>query len=345
MVSVVLPVLNEARDIRRLLMSLLNQVSPPGGFEVLVADGGSTDGTRQIVTDLSLVHRQLRLLENPRRLSSAGRNVGLGASRGKYVVFIDGHCSLPRPDYLVRTVEIFESTAADCLCRPQPLLGLATTPWALAISRARHSWLGHNTGSDIYGGSPAYTDPRSAGAAYRRTSLEKVGFYDERFDACEDVEFNHRVAMADLTAYRHPDLRVDYRPRSTLRGLFEQMTRYGRGRARLMVRHPGRIPWALVVVSLGLVSPLFALALAGARSAGIVLGTGLALWSGVNCCESLRCGGLRGSPRVALAFSAIHLGLILGFWRGLLEFRRFREPLTQPTIGHEARQEATARQA
>lgn len=323
--SIVLPVLNEARDIGRLLDELRRQTSPPGGFEVLVADGGSTDATRAIVAERARTWPELRLLENPGRLSSAGRNVGARAARGEYVVFLDGHCHLPRADYLTRTVELFEATGADCLCRPQPLDRIVESSGARAIAAARHSWLGHNPGSDIYGGAPGFTDPRSAGAAYRRGCLEQLGGYDERFDACEDVEFNHRVAAAGLRAYRHPDLSVPYRPRASLGALWRQMVRYGRGRARLFARHPSRVPWPLVLISVAAVALAVVLLAAGLRVAGVLIVAALAAWMLVVGAESLRLAGFTAAAaRTALAFAAIHAGLAAGFWRGLAEFQRYR---------------------
>lgn len=324
-ISVVLPVLNEALDIGRLLGEILDQESPVGGFEVLVVDGGSTDETRAIVTAFREEHPNLRLLENPRRLSSSGRNVGARAARGKYVLFLDGHCSIPRKDYLVRTLDLFESTGAACLCRPQPLNRLTEGKWDKAISSARHSWLGHNTSSDIFGGPPAFTDPRSAGAAYARTCLEQLGGYDERFDACEDVEFNHRVAMAGFSAYRHPDLQVDYRPRSTLEGFFRQMIRYGRGRARLMIRHRNVVPWPLAMITAWAFAVPFTLAFAGIRVGALFAATPIVPWILLVGAECIRLAGVRSAAlRTMLAFLAIYIGLVFGFWRGLAEFGRFR---------------------
>jgi len=306
---------------------LVHQEPPRGGFEVIVADGGSTDRTRDIVDAFCERWPNVRLLENPRRLSSAGRNVGAQAARGRYVLFLDGHCSIPRTDYLVRAVELFESTGAACLCRPQPLTRMAEGKWAEAISAARHSPLGHNSGSDIFGASPGFTDPRSAGAAYSRDCFDRLGGYDERFDACEDVEFNHRIAEAGLRSYRHPDLLVAYRPRSSLHGLFRQMVRYGRGRARLMSRHPSAIPWPLVLMTLFCLVLLGALVLGGLRLAGLVTAMLGGIWILLSAAESIRLGGLTSKAmRIELAFCAIHLGLVLGFWRGLPELHRFRPP-------------------
>jgi len=323
--SIVIPVLDEARDIGRILDELRRQTAPTGGFEVLVADGGSTDATREIVADRARGWPELRLLENPRRLSSAGRNVGARAARGRYVLFLDGHCTLPRADYLRRTVELFETTGAACLCRPQPLDRIAESAGARAISAARHSWLGHNPGSDIYGGAPGFTDPRSAGAAYRRACIDHLGGYDERFDACEDVEFNHRVAAAGMTAYRHPDLSVPYRPRSSLPALWRQMLRYGRGRARLFARHPGCVSWPLVLISAFVVAIPVVLFASGPRAALALAAVSLAGWFLVVGVESLRLSGFTtAAVRTVLAFGVIHAGLAAGFWRGLLEFPRYR---------------------
>ncbi len=325
--TVVLPVLDEVRDLGALLDQLRAQAVPPGGFEVVVADGGSTDGTVELVRERARGWPRLRLVPNPGRRSGPGRNAGIAAARGDLVLFLDGHCSLPRTDYLARAVAVFEASGADCLCRPQPLTSLAEGKWAGAIARARHSPWGHNPGSDIYGGPAGLTDPRSAGAAYRRGVLDRLVGFDERFDACEDVEFNHRVAEAGYTAWRHPDLAVDYRPRSSPAALLRQMFRYGRGRGRLMVRHPSTTPWLLLapgVILVGLAGSGF---LWGWRPAGLAasaLGLGWLLIAGI---ESLRLARDPGEAlRLPPVFLAIHGGLILGFWRGLLDAPRFRGP-------------------
>lgn len=329
-ISIVLPVLNEARDLPRLLEQLRGQTPPEGGFEVLVVDGGSTDGTRDRVAKAAGTWPGLRLLDNPRRRSSAARNIGARESRGRYVLYLDGHCALPRGDYLVRLLDLFTTTGAGCLCRPQLLDGLAEGAWSRAVAQARHSPLGHKPGSDIYGGEAGDTKPHSAGAAYRRDLVEVLGGFDERFDACEDVEFNHRVWLSGVRSYRHPDLAVPYRPRSGVRALFRQMLRYGRGRARLMIRHPSLASWLLLAPTLLIAGWLF-LTAASPGVGLLVAAAVVAVWLLVAGAESIRQGGL--SPqagRVVLALAAVHTGLLLGFWRGCLEVRRFRPDLVRP---------------
>ena len=324
-VSVVLPVLNEAADLPRLLDQLNAQLTPPGGFEVLVVDGGSTDGTRELVLARSREWPLLRLIDNPGRRSSPARNLGARAARGEVVLFVDGHCSIPRSDYLLRLVTIFSESGAACLCRPQPLTGLAESrPWARAIAIARHSPLGHHPDSDIYGTEPRVTQPHSAGAAYRREIFERVGGFDERFDACEDVEFNHRVDQAGFRAYVHPDLAVDYRPRESLTAFFRQMFRYGRGRGRLGVRHPELMPRALVLASVLGAGTLLLLFFTGGRRGLVLFLTAVIAWMLICLAEGQRQGALKDGFRAGVALAVVHVGLTLGFWRGLLDFKRFR---------------------
>jgi glycosyltransferase involved in cell wall biosynthesis len=319
-VSIVMPVLDEARDIGSLLLDVLNQAAPRGGFEVLVVDGGSTDETRSIVRALTATWPALRLLDNPRKLSSSGRNIGAHAAKGTYLLYLDGHCTVPRNDYLVRLVEIFESTGADCLCRPQPVDKTATGNWDRAIAAARHSWLGHNAGSDIYGGAPGFTDPRSAGAAYLRAVIEELGGYDERFDACEDVEFNHRVATRGYRSYRHPDLTVHYHARSTIGGLFRQMKRYGRGRARLMRKHHELVPWPFLAAPMICTVGLAVASLGGIHDGVLVIASASGLWLAIAGVESTRRAvGRADGFRILASFLVIHFGLVLGFWNGISE--------------------------
>ena len=318
-VSIVVPILNEAQDIASLLGTILALDPPQSGFEVLVVDGGSNDGTQKIVEALAAKWCNLCLYDNAKRLSSAGRNVGSRYSRGQYIVYIDGHCQIPRSDYLLRLVDIFRSTGADCLCRPQSLTDMADGGWACAIAKARHSAFGHYPGSDIYDNAPGWTNPRSAGAAYRKQCYEAVGGFDESFDACEDVEFNHRVAASGFSAYRHPDLAVRYRVRSTLPRLFVQMRRYGRGRTRLAIKHPSATFWLLPGILISI--PVLALLLY--RSTAPFLPTVVGFTSmyvlALLAAALISSNSWREPLRIALALVVVHVGGVVGLCEGMLE--------------------------
>jgi glycosyltransferase involved in cell wall biosynthesis len=329
--SVIMPVRNEAAFIGATLEQLLGQSYPPDRFEVLVADGGSTDATREVVAGFQARHPNLILVPNPKVWSSAGRNAAVRAARGQILLLVDGHCQIEGRHYLAEVAAAFARSGADCVGRPQPLDVSGANRLQRAVAVARSSRLGHHPASHIYSDAEGFVPPQSVAVAYRRSVFEKVGLFDEDFDACEDVEFNHRVARAGLRCFFTPRVRLPYVPRSSLRGVFRQMVRYGRGRMRLFRKHrdtfslPGFLPAAFVAgVAAG---PLLALAFPVLAPAYAV---GLGVYAATLLLFSLGL-ALRGKqpdllPLLPLVFLAVHFGAGAGIlWEAAAGSRRPRE--------------------
>jgi len=337
-ISVIVPVRNEAAHIERTLLQILNQNYDPARFEVIVVDGQSTDSTWNIVSDFVKDHGNLRLLINPQKWSSAGRNAAIRVARGEILVVIDGHCDLDDPDYLTHLALAFERSGADCVGRPQPLEISGANPLQIAIALARSSRFGHHPDSFIYSDVERFVPPQSVAVAYRCDVFERVGLFDESFDACEDVEFNHRVAQAGLRCFFTPRVLVRYMPRDSLSGLFRQMVRYGRGRIRLLRKHrdTGSVSCLIPAVLLcGLAAGPLTLASPWLLSAYLC---GLGIYAFLVSCFSIalawRVRDIQMLPRLALIFPTIHLGagagllqeLVLGPW--LTGSRKSLEPGT-----------------
>lgn len=246
-ISIVMPVRNEAQHIAATLEQLIAQDYPTDCFEILVVDGCSNDDTRAIVNRFVQQGAPIRLLENPRCWSSAGRNVGAQAARGDVVLVIDGHCEIPNDHHLRSVASAFLSSDADVMGRPQPLTVRQANSLQRAIAVARASRLGHHPDSYIYANEDRYVPAVSVGAAYRRSVFDKLGYFDERFDACEDVDFNYRADQAGLRCFLASDAKVHYYPRRTIGSLFVQLARYGRGRVRLARKHPATCSWKSMV--------------------------------------------------------------------------------------------------
>jgi succinoglycan biosynthesis protein ExoA len=326
-ISVIVPVRNEAAFIRGTLYQLLEQDYDPERFEILVADGRSSDATADIVRELMQTHPNVYLLDNPGVWSSAGRNCAVRAARGDLVLLVDGHCELGGPGYLLDLATAFARSGADCIGRPQPLDVAGATPLQRAIAAARASRLGHNPASHIYSSDEGFVPPQSVAIAYRRSVFDTVGHFDETFDACEDVEFNHRVARAGLRCYFTPRARVSYHPRTTLLGLFRQMARYGRGRVRLLRKHPDTfsVPCllpAFFVLGLcgGAALASFSASLARTYAAG--LGLYAAIVAAASVLLTLKMRDWRLLPWLPPVFAAIHCGAGTGLLRELLRGRR-----------------------
>lgn len=261
--TVVVPVRNEARYITSLLDQFRRQTLPLDRYEIIVVDGLSTDDTCALVRAAMPSLPNLRLLSNPLIRSGPARNVGAYAAAAPFVLFVDGHCRLQSERLLESALAAF-LRGEQCLSRPQPLVCDDVTPFQRAVAAARSSWLGHYAGSQIYASTDTHTDPTSAGCGYTVELYRAVGGVDESFDACEDLEFNHRVALRGIRALHSEDFAVGYEPRTSWRGLARQMYRYGFGRGRFARKHIGRIS----VLTAGLGAFAGNRASAGSRRAG-----------------------------------------------------------------------------
>lgn len=223
---------------------LVNQDYPKDRFELIVVDGRSTDGTRaEVGKFINLDHdTNIRLLDNPGHLSSRARNIGVCAAKGQLIGVVDGHVYMANGQLFKNMERLKEKNSALCLARPAPLdvPGLEDgIPFWIAV--ARKSWLGHSRNSFIYSNFEGFVDPMSSGFAYDRSIFERIGYFDESFDAAEDVEFHFRLKQAGIMAYTSPDLLIYSYPRESLSSLFHQQVRYGVGRARLVKKHLGAL--------------------------------------------------------------------------------------------------------
>lgn len=246
-ISVVIPIRNEERFIAQTIRYVLMQDYPADRVEILVVDGESDDRTAEIVGAIAQQDSRVRLLHNPGRLSSAARNVGARAARGDIITFIDGHTYIDNDQLLRNTALLMAEKSVQALSRPQFLETPENTDFQKAVALARRSVIGHGLDSTIYTDRDAYVDPTSSGATYHRNVFADVGYFDERFDACEDVEFNHRVHRSGRQSFTSLKTAVYYYPRENLTRLFHQMKRYGIGRFRLARKHPSTLaPGTLV---------------------------------------------------------------------------------------------------
>jgi len=319
--SVIIPARNEERHIGMILADLLDQDLDPALYEILVVDGLSEDRTADLVTDLARHHPQLQLFQNPALLSSAARNIGARRARGRYLLYVDGHCRIPERQLLRKTLEAFR--AGDCcLSRPQSFLTAGVTPFQKAAALARNSPFGHHAGSQIYSASSRECNPVSAGCGYTRELVLALGGFDESFDACEDLEFNWRVWRSGVMARHDPSFNVRYYPRGGVRALFRQLFRYGFGRARMLAKHPG----AFSLPSCGLAGGC--LLIAGLPLLGLLwqplwwvwLFLALLYLAVVLAMSVLGAGQaeMKLLPLILASFVAIHAGAGLGFLSGLV---------------------------
>lgn len=274
LVSVVLAVRNEAPFVEEVVRAVLTQDYPQERLEVIVADGMSEDGTRARVQRLAAADPRLRLLDNPRRITPAGVNVGIQAARGDVLVWVSGHAVLP-PTYVQECVEHLEaeSRKPGAECGPCDLLAvggawdcLGRGAMGEAIARATSSVFG--VGNALYRTSGASRTPVAVDTvpfwAMRRQVFERLGLFREEMLCHEDYEFNYRFRRAGGQILLLPWLRAKYYSRSTLPDLARQCSRYGFWKGRFLRSHPASWQWR------HLVPPLFVAALLAGIAAAFV---------------------------------------------------------------------------
>lgn len=217
-VSVIATVLNEGEAIRRLLDSLLAQTRPPD--EIVIADGGSTDGTLAILQSYS-DRLPMRVLVEPGCNISQGRNRAVAAARHDVIAATDAGVRL-EPGWLAALLAPFEQPHATA---PQVVAGFFLPDPANLFEAT----LGAVTLPALADIEPATFLPSSRSVAFTRAAWQAAGGYPEWLDYCEDLIFDFRLrAVAGPFAWA-PTAVAHFRPRPTLRSFFKQYYRYARG--------------------------------------------------------------------------------------------------------------------
>ena len=310
-VSIVLPTLDERSYIRDCLDSLAAQ-DLPSIIEILVCDGGSKDGTRDIVEQYG---GTVRLLDNPGVTAAAGMNTGIAAATGDIVCRADAH-SLYATDYVRRCVEVLQETGAQNAGGPMRPIG--TTNFGRAVAAVTSSPLGVGPGRFHYSTTRDEVDTVYLGCWWRRTLVDLGGYDDQHLQwAAEDQELNWRLRRGGGRIVLDPTIRSSYFCRGTPRSLARQYRNYGLAKASTLAKHGG-LPTLRPLAPAGLVLTALSLPLLP-RGLRRLAAAALASWAGLAGVEAARLGRSPGvAPHRALAAIAIcHWTYGAGFLQGL----------------------------
>jgi succinoglycan biosynthesis protein ExoA len=309
---IVIPCLNEAE----LIAQVIGRVLEDDGLVdplVLVADGGSQDGSRDIVEAIAARDPRVRLLPNPGRLQSAGVNLAAGLAEDRpWLVRIDAHADYPKT-YVSTLIEEARRTGAHSVVVAMETRGEGG--FQRAIAAAQNSRLG--TGGAAHRvGAPGGWVEHGHHALFNRQAFQQIGGYDESFSHNEDAELDLRLTQEGARIWLTDRTRIVYHPRRTPGALWKQYVSYGKGRARTVLKHSTplkmrqALPLAVAPAVLGaLAAPAFwPLAIPALVWVAAALAYGLAL------------GAKQRDPAVllsGLAAMIMHLGWSLGFWMQL----------------------------
>ena len=233
LVSIVLPCRNEQGYIQDCLQSALHQHPPEGGIEIIVADGMSTDGTREYLQQMAKQYPQIRILDNPGRIVSKGLNAAIRAARGEIIVRMDAH-TIYAPDYVRECLAVMRETGADNV--GGPMQTTAGTFMERAIRAVFHSAFAVGGARSHQTGYEGFVDTVIYGC-WKRSVFERVGYFDEELVRNQDDEHNLRLVRAGCKIYQSTRIRSWYHVRGSLKALFCQYMQYGYWKALVIRKH------------------------------------------------------------------------------------------------------------
>ncbi len=327
-VSVIVPMRNEERHIARCLESLAAQDYPGDLFEVIVVDGASEDGSREVANGF---HEKLPLLQvvaNRGRHTARGLNIGLAFAQGDVIARVDAHATVAE-GYISQCIAALQRTGADVVGGAISTVGEGAT--GESIARAISSPFGVGNAVFRYSNDEQWTDT-VAFPAYRRDVFDRIGPFAE-IEGGEDDELHYRLRDAGGRILLTPAIHSTYYARTSIWELARQYLGYGQAKVVVLGRHPRQtrvrqlVPAAFVLALLatGILAAfggLLALPLAVLATAyGATVAAGSLLLA--------RRHGWRHMVRLPFIFATIHVAYGLGFINGTLR-RLLGQPVAKP---------------
>lgn len=312
-ILIVIPCLNERDHIAPLLKQLSEDTQALDRL-IVVADGGSTDGTPSIVAGIASQEPCIQVIANPRRLQSAGINLAVRTfgHRRRWLIRLDAHATYPRGFVQELIAEARRTGAASVVVA---MRSQGSTGFQSAVALVQNSTLGAGGAAHRRSGKAGFVD-HGHHALFDLNHFCSVGGYDETISHNEDAEFDIRLAQAGGRIWLTRAVEVGYFPRATVGALFRQYVNYGRGRAATIIRH-GKMPKLRQALPAAVIPALAGLLCA--RWLPIAAAPAL-IWATACLLGGLFL-GIRTSPRraiaAAIAAMTIHIGWSIGFWWAL----------------------------
>lgn len=238
-----MPCYNEQRTIRSLLVSIDRQTHPRQNIEVIIADGLSTDQTRQEIQKFKLENPNLsvRVVDNPKRSIPAGLNRAIDAASGDYIVRLDAH-SVPAADYVARSIAALEAGLGDNVGGLWEIQPGSDTWQSRSIAKAAAHPLGVGDARYRVGGKAQEVDTVPFGA-FQRSLIARIGKFDETLLTNEDYDFNTRIRRAGGKIWFDPGIKSQYIARRDFSALARQYWRYGYWKVKMLRRFPESFRW------------------------------------------------------------------------------------------------------
>lgn len=236
-VSVIIPIFNEGKNIANCLESLINGDYPLDKLEFIIADGGSSDGTLEVLNMFSIQNKDIKIkvVNNPFRTQGYGLNIAIenADKKSEIILRADAHSSYPR-NYISDCVKTLLDVDADNA--GGVMVPVGKTPFQKAVAFCMTHPIGVGNARFHLGDYSGFVDTVYLGC-FKKEVFEKIGLFDPEMTPNEDAELNLRILKSGGKIYLNSNIRVEYFPRDTMKKLILQYFRYGQGRCRTFKKH------------------------------------------------------------------------------------------------------------
>lgn len=234
LLSVVIPCYNEKNHIEECIKSLICQEFIYGDFEIVVVDGMSTDGTRELLDKYCSSYSNIKVVDNKKKYTPHALNLGIDNSRGNFISILGAH-SIYDKNYLANSYSLFlKHPEADCT--GGPIISDGKTTFGKAAAMAMSHPLGVGNAKHRFPDYEGYAEG-ACFPTFRKKVFEKIGKYDERLIKNQDDELNFRLSKSGGKVYISPDASATYFVRNTSLSLVKQYYHYGFWRVAVTRKH------------------------------------------------------------------------------------------------------------
>jgi len=315
-VSIIIPCRNEKQYISKNIDSILNQ-DYKGELEVLIVDGMSDDGTREIIKEYN--NSKVRLIDNPFLFTPNALNIGVKKAKGDVFIILGGHAFLEK-NFVSKNIEVLLNDKSVG-CSGGQILNIYENKTGEIISKAMSSVFGVGNATFRTGGNPGYVDTVAFGAYYKKNH-DQIGGFDEDLVRNQDDEYNYKIIKAGFKIYFDPEIKSHYYVRGSIKKLFKQYYQYGYWKVYVNKKHK-------TITTIRQMIPLFfvlGLIVGGVLSAllpyfgwlflgGVLLYVFLAIVFGFKVSSKLK-----EVIRVSLIFPILHFSYGWGYLIGIINF-------------------------
>jgi glycosyltransferase involved in cell wall biosynthesis len=337
-IDIIIPVLNEKKFILQCLQSVLAFDRPTGlSSRIFVVDGGSTDGTLEIVHKVAAGHPEIEVLDNPGRIQSCALNIALRQVQGEYILRLDAHATYPC-DYLAQCIQSAAASDADNVGGVFRTLPGADTYQAQVVQAVTTHRFGVGNAEFRLQPEPGPADTVPYGF-FKRSVFERVGYFDERLIRNQDYELNRRITASGGRIWLNPKIVVNYHNQPTIGGfLKKQFTKEGPYNAYLWYLAPYARAFRhgiTGVFAAGVLGGIVCFFLSHILGIVFISGMGLymtlAILSSIQQAARYKCARhVVMLPFIFFAFHFVHgLGVLSGLFRlalGIAPVQRVQEP-------------------